>query len=83
MRERTSVRDRRRRPHDVERIRLSEGTFGSRRGGAPCHVTQRGTVLDPLGLIGDLVVRDAARDLRSFRTASGAAGLVGWFKVRL
>ena len=36
-------------PHDVERIALSR------------DVTQRGTVLDPLGLVGDLVVRDAAR----------------------
>ena len=40
---------RRHRPHDVKRIRLSR------------HGAQRGTVLDPLGLVGDLVVRDAAR----------------------
>ena len=40
---------RRHRPHDVKRIRLSR------------HGAQRGTVLDPLGLVGRLVVRDAAQ----------------------
>ena len=49
MRERTSVRDRRRRPHDIERISLSR------------DVTQLSPVLEPVGLVGDLVVRDAAQ----------------------